>query len=246
MINNDFISIMPVIAEVLSQFKRLNASGILSEDDCYNYAVSFLKLIGYNIYQSRTEFIAITNYRYGGLPKSLYRFENVKYCVSSGTHHTVKLQDIKLETQHKYFKGMVPMRPSDNLTLDYCQNAPIDDTDNAYTIGFTYKYRTNLFICEKKDGIVRVTYNYLGTDENGDFVVVNEENCIKAMKNYILLESLKEEYVMGKMARYIYKDIEAEYESYKRDAISEMSALGPDEIDSLIAKDRMRMNRFKL
>lgn len=246
MIINDFISIRPIIAEVLSQFKKLNANGILSEDDCYNYAVSFLKLIGYNIYQSKTEFFKITNYRYTGLPKSLYRFENVRFCVSDSVNGIVNIKDIKTETQHKYFKGMVPMRPADNLTLEYCENLPADDSLNQYTIGFTYKHKTGLFICEKQSGIVRATYNYLGTDEDGDFVVLNEENCIKALKAYMLIESLKEEYIMGKIARYIYKDIEAEYEDYKQTALDEMSALGPEEIDSLIQKDRMRMNRFKL
>lgn len=246
MIINDFVSIRPIISEVLAQFKRLNATGILSEDDCYNYCVSFLKLIGYNIYQSKTEFFKITNYRYIGLPKSLYRFENVRYCVEDAKFSAINVKDIKTENQHKYFKGMVTMRPSDNLTLEYCENLLVDDSLNQYTIGFTYKHKTGLFICEKPSGIVRATYNYLGTDENGDFVVINEENCIKAMKAYILVESLKEEYYLGKIARYIMKDIEAEYETYKQAAWDEMSALGPDEIDSLIQKDRMRMNRFKL
>ncbi len=246
MVINDFISIRPIIHEVLAQFKKLNANGVLSEDDCYNYAVSFLKLIGYNIYQSKTEFIKITNFRYIGLPKSLYRFENVRYCVENGSHQMINLKDIKTENQAKYFKGMVPMKPSDHLTLEYCENMPVNEGADRFTIGFTYKHKTGLFICEKREGIVKVTYNHLGTDEHGDFVIINEENCIKALKAYILVESLKEEYVMGNIARYIYKDIEAEYENYKQIALDDMSALGPDEIDSLIQKDRMRMNRFKI
>jgi hypothetical protein len=244
MINYGFVSLTPIVHEVLAQFKKMNANGTLTEDDCYTYAVSCLKLIGYNIYQTKTEFIRLTNYRNTSLPKSLNLFEDVKLCVQADERTLLKIENINTTNQTQYFSHYVPMAPADHITLEYCKDC-VADADKK-TINFSYRREQRLFTAEVRNGIVRVTYNYLGTDENGDYVVLNEENCIKAVKAYMLQESLREDYLMGKIARYIWVDVQNDYNYHFNEAYNQMSTMGADEIEALIVKDRRRMDRFKI
>lgn len=244
MINYGFVSLSPIIHEVLAQFKKLNATGTIVEDDCYSYAVSFLKLIGYNIYQTKTEFIQVNNFRNTTLPKGLNMFEDVKLCVQASEEAILKIEDINTDEITRYFSHFLPMAPADHLTLEYCKECMADLDPKQ--VKFTYRREQRLFTTEVRKCIVRVTYNYLGSDENGDFVILNEENTIKACKAYMLQESLREDYLMQKIPRYIWMDLQADYNYYFNEAYNQMSTMGADEIEALIAKDRHRMDRFKI
>jgi hypothetical protein len=74
----------------------------------------------------------------------------------------------------------------------------------------------------------------------------DEINAIKGLKAYVLLNMLKEDYLMQKLPRYIYKDIEAEADMHI-DMAKALQKMPPQEgMEAFADMVQNRYNRFKL
>lgn len=238
-----YIQLDPIIAEVQAQLKTLTSMGKFQTDDCFNYAIHCLRKLQKGAYETVEGFYELHNHRLK-LPTNFYLFTSVWECCPID-YTSVLLPGYYSSPSGTVWKKNRPLRPADAVTLSYCNPNCVTGID-AGTPKYTFKSPSNVFACDLRSGIIYIEYQALKQDDQGNYLIPDEEHTIEAVKNYIKLQVLEEDYYLQRLPRYIYVDLQRNYEDAFRDAQNALEAMGPDEIDHMIDLRQKEMNRFKL
>lgn len=238
-----YISLDPIISEVQAQLRTMFKMGKLDTDDCYQYAVQCLRKIGSHQYDTVEEIKELKNHRLTLDNKGFHSFEEVRLLEGCNDIESI------VHYQHKTYTKGIPLKPVDSLSVTYCNSQymhTISDMRHSNYIGFTFRAPPGVLQCDLRDGLLFMKYSALKRDEEGNYMVQNEENSIDAIKNFIKMQALEEDYLLQKIPRYLYVDIQASFENSLSMAQSALLEMGPTEIYHLVEKDKRKFNKFNL
>jgi hypothetical protein len=239
-----YVPLDAILAEVETQFKTLNKQGRYSENDAYNYAIEAAREIGMNNYDESTCLIRIDGH-IGALPKDFYLAGEVHAvdCTDDTLSPTTVLAAFK-ESYRSLFKRLHILQPGNSATVRLCKGDPI--RMSPHMPSFVLKVPPGVIRASFKVGYVEMQYYHLPKDERGVIQIQDEICTIKCVKAYVLMNMLKEDYVMAKLARYIYKDIEDEFYTYLSQAKGMQKLPDQTGMEAEAFLNRNRYNDFKL
>jgi hypothetical protein len=238
-----YVALDTILAEIESQFKKLNKQGKYSEEDAYNYAIEASRLIGMNSYDESTALIRIDGHN-GAVPRG---FHNAGEIYATDAVDATQSPNSILDAFRGGYVDVVAKKqllyPGNSATVAFCKFKTMVGPDMP---SFTLKIPPGIIRTSFKTGYVTMQYYHLPVDERGVIMMQDEINAIKGLKAYVLLNMLKEDYLMQKLPRYIYKDIEAEADMHI-DMAKALQKMPPQEgMEAFADMVQNRYNRFKL
>lgn len=241
-----YISIDPIIAEVQSTYTRLASEGTIEAEKCYTAAVECIRLIGNTNYEDYSDIISIKGYsahlnpgfylakevwelgpKYGDC--DIYDLRSAFICTTKDTCGSYR------KNRRLFAGNSATLR---YLHPDYAQLAQHAET--CYII----KSKPNIITVTKANVTIGITYEGLKRDEKGLVMMQDEIHGIIAIKNYMLMDCLREEYIRGKLPRYIYKDIEQLYLDNINDAQDALKESSEEESYQFMKASQKRFDRF--
>lgn len=210
-----FISLRPIIAEVMGDLKKLSATTAYIEDDAYTWAVDAARQIGGNNYESEISFINIEKYN-GCLPKNFYMINDVKVCALSSIQPTVETPVTPGPKLKTWWIPTTLMRPADTVTWKFCSRDCLSATNNRVEQAYTIKCPPGVIRVSFPTGKLFLNYLKIPTDAEGIVLIQDEINAILATKNYIKMMMLQEPFLMGEVNANAFFYIKNEWEDYLR------------------------------
>jgi len=202
--NFPYISILPLIDEVKTELKKITRSSSYSEEDMYGFAVDAARLIGQTSYETVTDYKIEICKHTGKLPTDFYIANLVLLCDFNRTGNNVK-----------GLRTMI-MRPADTITATRCSTKCIEATKRLTDVlSFSLKVPPGIIRTSFDAGTVSIDYEKLKLDEHGIVMIQDEINSIMAIKNYLIVCLIREDYIRGSVNRGVYKDFESLWEKYK-------------------------------
>lgn len=240
-----FTSVEDLIDQVKSELKTFNQQGNISTDDCYMWAVDIARelAIGEDGLDNETVFLTIRN-RSGKLPLDFYLAKEIWLCKPAELTYSTRTLGPTEEVID--WKKTSLLRPGDSQTMRLCAkdfyNPGISPNDHSYTM----RVPPGVIRTSFQNGVVQLTYYRTRVDDNGVVMIPDEVNCKKAVVNYLKYKLLEEKYIMQEIPRYIYKDIEQNYQDALRAAQQIIKFDNPADAHFDAVRQSQRYRRFKL
>jgi hypothetical protein len=229
-----FVSILPIVDEVQNELKTIVKSSSFSEDDIYSWLVQASRLIGVPSYGSTDAFLKVQKYT-TILPKSFYLLEDIKLAFLDPMIIYDYRDNIKLFAH--------VMRPADTATRRHCANTYNIATQTTLT--YTLKVPPGIGKFSFESGVVWIKFQEMQKDTEGNVLIMDEENTLKALKCYATIMLLKEMYINGEIARYVYKDMEEDWIKYSDMAKVILKFPSMADNDFLLAKQEARYRKMR-
>lgn len=236
-----YSSIMPIISEVQAQFKLFAQTGILDTDDCINYAIQALREIGHNNYETKEQFLYVTRNRVA-LPHNIFKLREVRT-----THRINELPATPFYCKHddSFVIPGTAMMPSDTTSVNTYDKEMFTFPVKA-PYRFNFRQPPGVITVPFTDEYIYVKYRFLPQDDDGNYLMQDNEETVKAVKDYVLFQSIKPLYFSQQIPQYIYKTAEMDSDNTMRDAVNAQQMLDEAEINAMVVTKNRKFNRFKL
>lgn len=177
---------------IISRLGRAPIMKDLAEETALEFAVDVLGLIGNkSILQTKVIVKDISAYR-TSLPSDAVDIDQVR----------------KVDTTDTY-DVPIPMRSAtDNYHIGYSSQ---NDTYRGTLTDFTYDVRHGVIYTSFDEGQIEIAYSGLPFTENGNLLLPDDINIIKAVESYIKQEHLRPLWEIGKIPDKVMNKAEEEY-----------------------------------
>lgn len=237
--NFPFISILSIIDEVKLALKKIAAQSNFSQEDLYMFAADAARLIGQTCYVTQDAYLDVNKHQCI-LPLNIYSLTEIELCNSTNFcfNAGIPADATKLGTNM--------IRPADTATMNRCTEKCRQSTKGS-KLTFTMKIPPGVMRFSFYSGKVYIKFRALMLDSDGILMVQDEANSIEAIKNYLIISLLKEDYILGNITRYVYKDFEQKWEEHKEKAQQAFKFMSPVEMDIEVLKmdQRYRIYNYK-
>ena len=245
-----YISIKPIVSEIQAQYKQLTAMGAIDDGMCFQYAASALRIIGGHHYEPHGVYLYVCKH-VAPLPKDFYTASRIYQCASPYpmAHYHVGVILSATGNPMYHFPRLNKIRPAeDENTLKYLESREgmIDDEIGYNDHAYLFKIPPGLLHVTFDRGLVELVYTRLKTEEDGTPMVQDHEDVINAVKFFMLQESLREEWILGKIPDYVFRKISDQADTFVGMAQNLMIAEDPAHLPYLVAKQQSRHSKFRL
>lgn len=202
-----YIPISYAIADVRAEFKRKDLMGEINDEDCINYAIETLREIGGANYPDDFTILHLRN-NIAQLPANFYIVDEAWIVEDNPifNHDTIWFT----KEQRPYYRRQ-QLFPGDATTgTKYSRYNRTCESLAAPTYIIRHP---NQFRCSLPTVTIGVKYVATPMTENGEHLMQDEINTIKAVKAYIKKMLLSEEYYAGHVSQNIWNDIKSDYET---------------------------------
>lgn len=199
---------------IINRLGRAPIMKDLAEETAVEYAVDAIELIGDSSLLERKIITKdIAAYR-TSLPSDNINICQIRY---------IDLNDPDLDP--------IMMRPAtDNYHIGYSSQS---DNYRGTLQGYTYDVRHGVIYTSFEEGQIEIAYDGMPFTENGNLLLPDDVNIIKAIEAYIKQEHLRPLWEIGKIPDKVLNKAEQEYCWYIGKAQSASKALNPDQRQAL-------------
>lgn len=236
-----YISALPIVAEVLSEVKRLIKTVPYTEEDCYLWAIDVARLIGGNNYDDDTCTIAIKR-NSGKLPRNFYLVDHIEFRSEDPLNAIEPVRPSEGVALPIQIYSAI-MRPADGNTQKFCTSACLKRSRKA-ELNYTIKVPPGIIRTSFPSGFVCINYLKIPMDEDGIVQIQDEANGIMATKSYIKYMLVHESWMMQEMRQDVYLDIKNEWEDWLRLAQQQQKAFDPSHTDFKAIEQDQRYRIF--
>jgi hypothetical protein len=241
-----YVSIDPVIADIQDMHTKYALDGTLDTDKCYSAIVECIRLIGGNHNDHFSEVISFKGFT-EQLPGNFYMMEEVwELGEPYGTQEIYDLRSafiactVGLNTNYRKYRRLFA---GNSATLryvhpDYAQLAR--QGNPCYVV----KSKPATITVTQPKMKIGISYFGLKKDEAGLVMMQDEPWSIKAVKFYALLECLRERWLEGKLANYVWTNLQAEYTDAFDRAQGKQKESSEEEQYRFILAQQRRLDRF--
>lgn len=227
-----FISILPLVDEVKDELKILTKTSSFTEEEIYGWMIEASRLIGSASYEADSAYLTVKRHA-TQLPAGFYLLDNIELCgVASDSTLTVP--------RYIHTKVLVP---ADNATRNLCTNKITVQSDRS--LNYILKVPPGIGRFSFADGVVHIDFQKLSTDEEGNVLVMDEPNALKALKGYSKLMLVGERYILQQIPRYIYQDLKTEWEDHRDTAQRILKYPSQADNNYLALKQEARFRKFR-
>jgi hypothetical protein len=237
-----YVSLEPIIDEAAGELKRLNRQGLFSRDDAYYQAVEASGLIGSSNYEDNSLAIEIKDH-IGILPKEMVNANDV-WSVEEADDSLTILGSFKCGARQ--FRPKTPMFPGDNATVRMFADRARRPEPFLGADTYVFKRPPGLIRTTQKQGWVGIHYNHLPKDDKGWICVQEEPNTIRAIKSYVKMMHMQDDYYAGQISQNIWNDVKDDWDKYSNAAKGVLKAPGPDDMHKLEHMINTRYQQFYL
>lgn len=238
-----FIPLRPIIAEVMIDVSKIITKSNKDEEDLYIWAADIMRLIGGNHYQSETAYLTI-NKHVTSIPKNFYLILDVWACAEveelPNTPYTPK---IKPNGYNTIRTGR--LKPADTNTIRLYTS---ERRNHTYPFNHTFILKTppGSLRTSFSSGLIEMDYLSLPMSEDGELLIQDEINAIMAVKNYLMLSLLREDYMMGTVRGDVWQNFQKEYEDFLM--LAQQTQRFPDHTETREMKENIetKYSRFRL
>ena len=206
-----YISVEPVVAEVLSQLKKLMRTVTFNDNDCYTFAIDAARQIGGNNYDSDVAYITISKFS-GFIPKNFYLLNHAYLCSRDTSVPATVVRPSEVPLQTGWIKSSI-IYPADLASLRHCNRDCRNRITTKNAQGYTLKIPPGIIRYAQESAVICLEYLKLPMID-GIVMIQDEINCILAVQNYIKMMLLQEKFMMGEVPETVYKTIKQEWEDY--------------------------------
>lgn len=201
-----------VIADIRAELPRRDRAGIINDTDCLNYIIEVMREVGGSNYDTKPLVIKMCKGT-AVLPEEFYKVDKI-WLASAG------MADIWQQIGNStiwftkevgcYYNASNILYPGDSFTAHrYCTSGMV----NNVTTRPTYIIRSpNIIRCSLQDATIAMEYLCLPRDDKGNYLIQDEIYTLKAAKAFTSLKLLYEDYIDQRVPRYVYKDLQEEYD----------------------------------
>lgn len=239
------ITVKAVVDDIPSEFSKMSSMNKLSEGLMYHHAVECLRLIGVNTYAQSTAYLDIKGF-HGHLPKSFYMAEDIWLCERIGDKK-VNLVGNTLEEADRLYKRLSIIRPAKNagdmrrIVKEYSVPA-VSDQDLSYILRFP----ASIIRVSLRECVIQLNYLSLPYDDEGEIMMQDEEHHIQAVKFYVKMKLLEEDFYMQKVNINVWNDVNSKSEYYMGRAREYAKADSPADVQYFVQQMIHRYRQFKL
>lgn len=237
-----YIPISYAIADVRAELKKRDRAGLIDEDDCLNWAVEVIREIGGGTYESKPIVLHVKD-NIAVLPKDFYKIQGLWLLNPAASGWKPFAGKIWFSEGDTSYITDTMIYPGDSFTgTRYCSSHTLasNSRDVTYIVRHPNIIRCSLPTCD-----IGMEYLYLPRDEKGFLLMQDEVHTLKATKAFITSKLLKEDYLDQKVPRYIYKDMEQEYDENVLQAQSIMKFNDPADDAARGRQQDARYDAFK-
>lgn len=239
-----YIPISYVIADIRSEWKRLNQAGEINEEDCINYIIECIREIGGANYPEDAGIVHISNHL-GKLPDNLYKIDQLWLCNQAiDSSQISKVGSMVIMDGDIAYYGTSMLFPGDSFTgskycLQYRQPGSLNEP--------TYIVRDKQIRCSISKCIIGIKYLSMIDNKDGKgYQMQDEINSIKAVKAFTKMMLLGEKWMMQEIPSYVYESIKRDYEIHLDQAQGIMKFDDPADDQAKGYKQDHRYDRFNL
>lgn len=218
MIKFPYIPISYAIADVRSEFKKRDRTGQIDENDCINWAIEVIRAIGGSGYDTKGVVAHVKDHVYT-MPPDFYKIDEV-FLVKRADRHYGNIGRIWFTEEGSFdYCGTTLVFPGDSFTgQKYCAASTV--STNSRVTSYIMRHPNQLRYSDAT-GTLGIQYLFLPMTPEGQPLMQDEVNTLKAIKAFIKLKLLEEEFVDQKTPQYIYMKLEKDYD----DAVSEAQSI---------------------
>lgn len=204
-----YVPISYTIADVKAEMKKLDQSGAITDEDCRNAIIECMREIGGANYDTEPAVINICN-NVGILPERFYTVNKIYTLDVSGGTPVKKLGGIWFTEENICYPVGSILYPGDAMTATRYSSSGLCCPTNPDIP--TYIIKGNQVRCGIKTAKLGLIYNCLPYDPDFGYMIQDEVFTLKACKAYTIRTLLKEEFYAGRVAQYVWADINREVE----------------------------------
>jgi hypothetical protein len=217
--------------------------GEINEEDCLNYIIEAMRLIGGANYPEKACVLNIRN-NTATLPDDFYVIDKVWLC-SETMQPTNEINTIWFTKESRVYRGNSIMFPGDAMTGTSYSKHP--NHMRAPIGGATYIIRhPKQFRCSLATADVGLTYVGMPLADNGEFVIQDEINTLVAAKAYAKKQLLSEKFYMGQVPQFVWQDITREWDQHADQAQAIFKFPDPADDEARGFHQDNRYNAFNL
>jgi len=236
------IPLTSIVADIGTELKLITTMSNFSDEDIYSWAVDAARQIVDSVYAGAHVYLTVSKHT-AIIPKEFYMLEEIWLCDPVAMSYTSKDLPPTQEPM-RWIKSKV-LKPGDSNTTRFCTKNCIPSNANELTLSYTFKIPPGIARFSFHTGKVYLGYIAMDKDENGVVLMQDEINSILAVKNYVKMMLLEEQFMLGKVNQNVYSAFQNGWDGYLSKAQMIMKFPSAADTDYLALKQDQRFRKFR-